>query len=166
MRVSLFNAKDPNGRRIPVTVNIKHHDKTNDFNEGDLVYLIEMSVGFLDTNGNPIDNVVICDVSQEDIKKEIGKGLALIGEKINWGDLREDTRAPVVMSVFPEPGETGVPVYSSVNVKLRDHFPFSGIDESTIKLTVNGIDVTGKLLINNEANEAKITWIPVVADND
>ena len=160
MRINLFHSRAPNSLRVPVTVNITQNDIVNT-NNGEVVFLITLDVGILDKNGNRIDTVVLNDVLKENIKKEISHGLALIAEQINWTDLLDDNAPPNIKYIYPVKDQTQVPIYSNVDVKLRDEFPMSGIDPSTIKLFVNDIEVTTDLLLRQSDNEVDIKWIPV-----
>jgi hypothetical protein len=159
MRVNLFNSQAPNGLRIPVNVNIQSNDLVSS-NDGDVVYIIELSTGAVDTAGNTIDVVVINNVSQEDVKEEISKALAEIASQIDWGALKEDDIPPQVEYLNPEPEATNVPIHSNVSITLKDHFPFTGIDPNSIILYVNDINVTSETTIKQDANIAKLLWIP------
>ena len=159
MKVNLFNSKDPNGLRIPITVNIVHEDEAST-NDGELIFRLTLDTGAIDTNGDRIDTVVIENVTQTTFKRELAKGLATIADQIDWGTLRTDTHSPLIEDIYPENNQINVPLGANVYIKLREAFPATGIDPSTIKLIVNNIDVTNELNIKNRDLEANITWIP------
>lgn len=160
MRVNLFHSRAPNDLRVPVTVNIIQNDLVYS-NDGEVVFLLLFSVGVVDINGNSIEDIIIENVSKENIKKEIQKGLSLIADQIDWDNLQNDIHPPLIKDIFPENKQDNVSIHSNVTVKLRDEFPAAGIDTSTIKLFVNGIEVTPDLHINQKDNEVSVKWIPI-----
>jgi len=160
MRVNLFHSRAPNDLRVPVTINIIQNDLVAS-NDGEVVFLLLFAVGILDKNGNSIDDLIIENVTKENVKKEIARGLSLLAEQIDWDNLQTDVSHPRIKSIYPENNQENVPIHTNVDIKLRDEFPATGIDISTIKMYVNGIEVTPDLYINQRDNEVSIKWIPL-----
>ena len=159
MRINLFHARAPNDLRVPVTVNIIQNDLVHS-NDGEAVFLLLFSVGVVDTNGNSIDDVIFENVTSDNVKKEIARGLSILAEQIGWDNLQTDASHPRIKDIYPENNQENVPIATNVDIKLRDEFPTSGIDTSTIKLYVNGIEVTPDLDVNQKDNEVSVKWIP------
>lgn len=160
MKVNLFNSKKPNGKRVPVTIVIEQPDIVNT-NDGEILYLLSFSTGIKGLNGKQVDTVYINNVTETSILEEINKGLIEIGSKIDWGILDVDDTAPIITNITPKNNEKGVPIDSYINLTLKDPFPTSFIDLDTIKLKVNGIDVTNKLQIKQKGIDVYLTWIPI-----
>jgi hypothetical protein len=161
VRINLKNAKAPNGLLIPITVNIEHSVLVEN-QDGELIFLLTFETGAIDVNGNRIDTVVIDGVTQESIKKEIQKGVTIIGDQIDWENLQEDTTAPKIEEISPEPDSEAVDINSHVVLKVKDSFPTTGIDPESIKLLVNNVDVTDDLKIDGADTEYYVRWIPTI----
>lgn len=160
-RINLKHSKAPNGLLIPITVNIEHSAlKSN--NDGELIFILTFDTGAIDLNGAVIETVVIDGVSKKSIKREIQKGVTLIGNQIDWEDLQEDVAAPRIENISPEPGEKDVSIESHIILKLKDNFPTTGIDPNSINLKVNDIDITSDLRIKGADTEYYIRWIPTI----
>ena len=160
MRVNLFNAQSPDGKTVPITVNINQLDDSTT-NDGEVLWVIILSAGVLDKDtGQLVEDIVINNIQKEDILTELSSGLNEMGARINWTDLEEDLRAPVIKQMTPNLEDIEVPIDSNVTIRLRDEFPTTGIDTSSIKMYANGIEVTQDLHINTESNEASILWVP------
>jgi hypothetical protein len=154
MRVNLFNANSPNGPRLAVTIDILHQDVQHT-SDGELIYLLQFT-----HNVPNIDPVVLIDVTESNIQKEIKKGLTLIASQLDWGDLKTDTKSPKIDSIYPTPNKVNVSIGSTVSIKLIDKFPTSLIDVSSIKLLVNSIDITSELQIKDLDQSVSIYWEP------
>ena len=162
MRVLLKDAKNPNGRlMIPVSVNVRQVDDVNT-NDGEVIYVLEFICGAIDHDGNRIETVIIDNVSEEDVKDQIERGLSIIGAQVPWPNQQEDEYAPRIIEVFPQDESKDVPINSHIYGTLRDYFPTSGIDPSTIKIRVNGIDVTDEARITGEETQYRFRWIPTI----
>lgn len=159
VRINLKHSKSPNGLLIPITVNIEHLD-LNHSPDGELVFVITFETGALDKNGQRIQTVIIENVERNSIKREIQRGITLIGDQIDWKNLEDDTNAPKIDYISPEPNSTDVSIDSHVVLKIRDSFPTSGIDPDSIKLKINGIDITDQLRLSGGDSEYFIRWIP------
>lgn len=141
-----------------MTVNIEQVDDTST-NDGDIIYKVSLYVGVRDLAGNPIDPVHLVQVTKENLLKELNSGLTILGSKIPWGALETDTHPPIITEISPKPSST-VPIESNVFLRLKDPFPASFIDKSSLKLTVNGIEVTEEIRIIEKNNEVIVEWIP------
>lgn len=160
MRVYLFNSLNPNGKQVPVTVNIEHSDKVNT-KDGEVVYLITLDTGAKDLNGDRIDTVYIDNVTKQNVEKELNSALTTIGMQIDWGTLKSDIYPPRIMSISPKDKEENVSIHSTVSIKLKDPLPSSFINTSSVRLKVNGIDITNEVSLSENNNELKVDWIPV-----
>lgn len=160
MKVNLFNSKNPNGKRVPVTIIIEHSDIVST-NDGELLYLLSLHTGIIGTNGKQIDPVYVNGITESLLLEEINKGLVTIGSKVDWGALELDTHAPIIIELSPKNNETSTSIDSHINITMKDPFPASFIDANTIKLKVNGIDVTNELRLKQNGMEIFLTWIPV-----
>lgn len=129
-------------------------------NEGDPIWVIELATKEKDLNGNSIPPEYISVVSLENIDAEIERATAIISNKIDWGTLLDDGRAPLVDSHTPNNGDDGVSIFQDVIVNLKEVFPAAGIDSSSIKISINDFDVTSELNISGNPFEYKVTWKP------
>lgn len=159
MRINLFNAKNPNGIRVPVTVNIIHQDDVSS-NDGELLFMLLFAAGVRSNTGGTVRDHVVRDVSQSSILEEINKGLAHIGSQINWGAIEADVYPPLIKTISPYNGEQAVSIFSNISVTLRDEFPLSLVDQSTIRLYANNIDVTSEIQLKERSNEINLVWTP------
>jgi len=160
VQVNLFNSRNPNGPLVPVTINVEQVDDVVT-KDGEVIYVIVLSANVLDYNGKVIEDVIINNISEENLKTAIENALTLIGSQINWGLLEEDTYAPIIVDLEPKNNQTNVSIYSDIYLKLKDPFPASLIDLSSIKFYVNGIDETSRLTIRQIDNEVKLVYTPI-----
>lgn len=159
MQVSLFNASNPNGKRVPVTISIEHSDIVSS-NDGELLYMIVLDTGAASISGNRVPPVYLNGVEEVSIFKEIERGLAIIGGQINWGVLEEDSYPPIITGITPKNSEQNVKMETDVEIELKDPFPASFINTSTAKLTVQGINVTGEVNIVEKEGKVRLHWSP------
>jgi hypothetical protein len=129
-------------------------------NEGEPIWVIELATKEKDLNGNSIPPEYINAVSLENIDAEIEKATAVISDKIDWGTLLDDGRAPFVDSHIPADGDSAVSIFQDVIINLKEVFPAEGIDYSSIKLSINGFDVTSELSIKGNPFSYEVTWKP------
>lgn len=160
MQINLFNAKNPNGKRVPITVTIEQVDliQTND---GEIIYIIGLYCGARGINGKQVDPYFINNITKPNIFDEISKGLSIIAAKINWGILEEDTHPPIITNIYPKNKDENIPISANVYMSIIDPFPASFIDKSTLQLKVNNIDITDQLVVKEKQNELNINWVPV-----
>lgn len=162
MKILLKDAKNPNGTLVvPVSVNVRQVDDSNT-NDGEVIYVLEFLCGAIDHDGNLIEDVIIDNVQESDVKNEIERGLSIIGAQIPWPNQQEDEYAPRVIEIYPQDQSKDVPINAHVFGVIRDYFPAAGIDPSTIKMRVNGIDVTDELRVNGAETEYRFRWIPEI----
>jgi hypothetical protein len=160
VRLNLFSAQNPNGRTVPITVNLKQNDLA-DTVDGEPVWIAVFSAGVLDKDtGSQVEDVVIYDVTQETLLEQLTEGLNIMGDRINWGDLEDDNRPPKIKDITPTNKQTDVDYFTNVEVHLRDDFPTTGIDPSSVKLFVNELEVTPDLSVDINSNEALVRWVP------
>lgn len=160
MHINLFNAKNPNGKRVPVSVSIEHVD-LQQTNDGELVYIVSISTGARDVNGNKIDTIYINSVTERTFKTQLSLALSELAVQIDWGTLEEDVYPPLIMNMSPKRDEQSVNIDSDVFIELKDPFPASFIDVTTLKFTVNGIDVTPEVKLSEKDNHLYLHWIPI-----
>jgi hypothetical protein len=160
MRVNLFNAKNPNGKRVAVTVTVEAPDLVQS-NDGEVVYIIGLYTGAPSLAGQKIDPIFINNVTADNVLREIEKALSTLAQQIDWGLLESDTYAPSITEIYPINNDLNVPIDSNVYLRLKDMFPASFIDTSTIKLKVNGIEVTSQVEIKERENQVTVSWVPV-----
>lgn len=160
MQINLFNSKNPNGKRVPVSVTIEHID-LQPTNDGELVYVISLATGARDINGNRIDTVYINNVTDRTFKSEINKALSIIAPQINWGNLEEDIYPPLIMEMIPERNDSNVNINTDLYIQLKDPFPASFINTTTLSLKVNGVDVTSAVKVLEKDNQVFLQWTPI-----
>ena len=100
-----------------------------------------------DISGNPIQSVWIDTAVEKSIDGTITRGINEISQTIDWSDQgefleEEDKYGPVVVSTFPGNGQQDVSIFSSIQIRLQEFLPGVGIDFSSIKLTVDGVEVS------------------------
>jgi hypothetical protein len=85
--------------------------------------------------------------SEETVNDFIEGAVAFLCAQIDWSQQgayspETDSRAPIVVEQFPEVGQTGVPISSTVALRVKDFLPAIGIDPSSVQMTVDGFAVT------------------------
>ena len=114
--------------------------------EGDGSWLLIAATTEPDVNGDPIPPEFINVVTTGTVHLEIEAALGRIGNKIDWGTIRSDTKPPRLREITPALNETtGVSIHSNIVVRLEEVLPAAGIDLSTLKIKVNDFDVTDDL---------------------
>lgn len=131
-------------------------DKTSQ--DGELIWVLEVATDETDINGDPISPYFINLTTETDMDEEIQKAVAFLSDKIDWTPYAEDTREPYVDSVFPDTYFTSI--WSNVIVNIKEIHPSAGIDESSIRMFVNDVEVTDDLVITGDAYDYKVTWSP------
>lgn len=127
--------------------------------KGKPVWVIEVVTGETTVSGVVIPPEYINLRTLDNLDEEIQNAVAIISDKIDWSQLIEDYTSPFVLSSYPE--NDVVNIESSIEVVLKDTLPSSGIDKDSIKMTVNGFDVTSELEISGIDNYLKtIKWKP------
>lgn len=129
-----------------------------DISEGDAIWALEIGVNELDVHGKKIPPYYITDLDLERIDDEIREGVGYVCSKVDWGNLLNDTIPPVIKSVLPN--KYIVDMMNTVEFTITDREPSSGIDLSSLKVEVNGIDVTDELGIYGNVFEYRVMWHP------
>jgi hypothetical protein len=127
-------------------------------NEGENIWIIEVATDEPTISGSVIPPVYINLRTLDDLDKEIQKATAIISSQIDWTPLIDDCTPPFVSDSFPKNDVVGIE--SSVEFIIKDNLPSAGIDESSIKMTVNGFDVTSELELSGDGYEQKVKWKP------
>ena len=159
----LRNSRIPSGKIVPVTIALNkevivgvptavrpdqnpvatgtHFPNLLDF-EGEEIWIITVATRERDADGDPIPPEVINVLSESHIHIELEAALGRIGSKIDWGTPLPDTQAPQLIEIYPPLSQTtNVPFGSNIILRLQDPLPASGMDLSTLNLTLNGFPV-------------------------
>jgi hypothetical protein len=127
-------------------------------NEGERFWVMEIATNEPTISGAVIPPVYINLRTLDDLDKEIQNATAIISDQIDWTPLIEDSTPPFVVSASP--GDGVVDIEGSVEFLIKDNLPSSGLDLDSIKMTVNGFDVTSELELSGDGYEQKIKWKP------
>ena len=125
-------------------------------NKGEALWVVEVATNEPTISGSVIPPVYINLRTLDDLDKEVQSAAAIISSQIDWSPLIEDSTPPFVVSASPEDGV--VDIESSVEFIIKDNLPSSGLDLGSIKMTVNGFDVTSELEFFGDEYEQKIKW--------
>jgi hypothetical protein len=109
--------------------------------------------------------------SEEDVDELINNKIKDICDLIDWSvpvnynitdtlTAAEDRYGPVVYSTYPANGQTGVPIDSKIIIRLRDLLPATGVDISSIILTVDGFTVTPET--SGNIYDCVVSYKPIV----
>ena len=128
--------------------------------EGEPVWVVELATDEPHKNGGNIRPEFINLITLDNLDLEIKKAVELISDQIDWTTLEEDTRAPIVNSVYPTEYEVNMDTY--VEIILKDLLPSAGIDVDSIQMTINDFDVTSDLVITGDPYVYKIKWHPTM----
>lgn len=112
--------------------------------EGDGSWLLIAETNEQDTNGVKIQPEFVNLVTTGTVHLEIEAALGRIGSQVDWGTLEADNRPPRLVEITPALDQiTDVPITSNIVFRLEEALPAAGIDLSTLRVTLNGFDVTG-----------------------
>lgn len=125
---------------------------------GDNIWVVEIGTIEEHINGGKIAPVYLNVISLDTIDTEIAKAVTTIAEQINWATVLEDDSPPQVSYTNITGYYMGID--SSVNIDIKELAPSSGIDINSIKMEVNGIDVTTELLIDGNPYKYSVNWYP------
>lgn len=161
------NSRNPDGKIVPITValtsdvlraqNTPIRPDQNpaasgiDFPnlidpEGDQQWILIAETTALDINGSSIDPEIINVVTTGTVHQELEGAMGRISSQVDWGTLLEDTRPPKLTELEPAITNTSnVPIMSNIVARLQESLPSTGIDFSTVKVKVNGFDVTSSV---------------------
>lgn len=126
--------------------------------EGEPVWLIEIGTVEPHKDGGPIHPVFIHYTSAESLDLAIQEATETISKQVDWGVFKEDVTSPEV--TYSYPNKAVVPINSKVNVTIKDTLPAAGVNPDSIKITVNGIDVTKEIKLIGDPYEYNLTWQP------
>lgn len=159
----LRNSRTPNSKIVPVTVSLNREvlvgsstavrsdqnpvatgtqfPNLQDF-EGEDIWVLTLSTTERDDDGDLIPTEVINLTSADNVHQELEAALGRLGSKVNWGPVLPDDYAPQVVEIFPPVTQTSdVPITSNLIVRLQDPLPASGMDLSTLHLSINGLPI-------------------------
>jgi hypothetical protein len=126
--------------------------------DGELVWLVEINTPEPHKDGGSIPPVYIHYTSSQNLDAAIKEATEDIAKQVDWSPLREDLRPPFVFYNSPsEPNEV-VDLFSNVVVDIKDILPAAGIDPDSIKMTVNGMDVSDELQITGDPYQYRVIW--------
>ena len=144
-----------------VKCSITFRKLTNKDERAEPVWLVHIATNEPHKNGGDITPSFIHLASLKNLGLEIDRATEKIATQVDWGTLKEDTRPPVVSLVEPvENGMVNVGIMSNVIFDIEDILPAAGIDIDSIKVSVNGVDVTNELDITGDPYEYRVTWKP------
>ena len=144
-----------------VECSITFRKLTNKYMEGEPIWLVHIATTEPHKNGGDITPSFIHLANLKNLGLEIDRATEKIAAQVDWGELREDLRPPIVSLVDPiENGMVNVGITSKVVFDIEDILPAAGIDIDSIKVSVNGMDVTEELDITGDAYQYRVTWSP------
>lgn len=159
--VNLFNSLAPKGKRVIITGILEQVD-FQETRDGEVVWVLRLETNANASDGNPVTPIYITDLSLDNLDLELRNAISQVASQIDWGQVEDDSLPPYIADIFPFPGQESVPISSFIKVKLKDAFPSTAIDSSTIKMKVNGIDVTQELNLVGSGTEYIVNWYPKV----
>lgn len=102
----------------------------------------------LDANGDPVQPIVGGVFgTAEDVNALIESKIAELCARIDWSQQgtytpESDTDAPMISEQYPAQGQADVPISSPIVIRVKDPLPGTGIDPSTVVMTIDGYTVT------------------------
>lgn len=134
---------------------------TNKDMMGEPVWLVQIATKEPHKAGGIIVPVFIHLASLKNLNLEIDRATEKIAAQVDWGTLREDLRPPIISLVDPvENGMANVDIMSNVVFDVEDLLPAAGIDINSIRVSVNGIDVTEQIDITGDPYQYRVIWKP------
>lgn len=130
--------------------------------EGEPAWVMEVATNEPNASGTAIRSEYIHNISYDSLDEEIQKAIARIANQIDWSPFIEDSKAPNIYYSSISNGDQNVSISDSLYLLMKDFLPAAGIDKDSIKITVNGFDVTDELDITGDAYEYKVIWRPYV----
>ncbi len=143
-----------------VKCSITFRKLTNKDGEGEPVWLIQIATDEPHKDGGDITPVFIHLATLNNVDSEINEATEKIASQVDWGVLKEDTRAPIVSIVEPVGYMGNVDIMSNVVFDVEDLLPATGVDMDSIKVLINGMDVTGEVDITGDPYCYKVIWKP------
>lgn len=151
----LRNSRSPDGKIVPLTVSLTLDSVKAQFfpatgtgfpnrldPEGDSIWILTVATTEPDSSGNPIATEIVNVVSEETLHKEIEAAIGRIGNKVDWGDLEDDTQAPKLIELTPSLNQTtDVPITSNIQFRLQDPLPAAGLNLDTLNVVMNDFPI-------------------------
>jgi len=141
-----------------VLCGVTHRQVVPTNNEGEAIWVIEIATNETDVNGDPIASEFLNLTDLTHLDSEMSEAIERISARIDWSPLQADSNVPYVEEVFPPDYE--VALDTSVELLLKERLPSAGIDDSSIVMTINGLDVTNELELIGDPYEYRIKWSP------
>ena len=150
------NNLNPN-KAIEATITFRQI--VNKGEEGEPVWVLQIATVEPHKDGGPITPTFIHYTDAPNLNAAIAEAVAELSTKVDWGDERTDTRAPFV--IYHSPEDDGVVhINSNIGIGIIDKVPAAGIDIDSIKMTINGYDVTNDLTIEGTPLQYSVNWRP------
>ena len=143
-----------------VKCSITFRKLTNRDMRGEPIWLVHIDTTELHKDGGDIAPAFIHLATLDNLELEINRATEKIAAQIDWGVLKEDTRPPVVSIIEPSGDLENVDIMSNVVFEIEDRLPAAGIDVDSIKMLVNGMDVTSEIDISGDAYKYRVVWKP------
>ncbi len=108
----------------------------------------------LDALGDQVGPLVADVVgSESEVNGFVESKISELCALIDWSQQGEftpevDSNAPVVTEQFPLPGQSNVSISSPVVIRVQDLLPGSGVDSSTVSMTIDGLSVSPSVVGN------------------
>ena len=115
-------------------------------NRGELYWEVCIATSGVTAAGAPVPwKWVDIKGSEETVHALISNKINEMCSDIDWTQqgeytIEQDNRAPYITEQYPSPGQTDVPLGSSIHFVIKDFLPSVGIDINTLYLKVKGIE--------------------------
>lgn len=143
-----------------VKCSITFRKLTNKDARAEPIWLVHIVTDEPHKEGGDITPVFIHLATSDNLDLEINRATEKIAAQIDWGVLKKDLRPPLVSIIEPANDLENVDVESNVIFDIEDLLPATGIDMSSIKVSVNGTDVTETLDISGDPYKYRVVWKP------
>lgn len=132
---------------------------------GEAIWIVELATLESHKDGGEILPEYIHLRTLDNLDAEIEKAAEKISVQISWEPLVNDVRAPFVAEYFPSE-TTGVSIDSNIVVKLVELLPSAGIDLSSVKVMLDGFDITNEVDISGDPYNYILKWKPPIVVYD
>lgn len=143
-----------------VKCSITFRKLTNKDQRAEPIWLVQIATDEPHENGGDIAPVFIHLATLDNLGLEIDRATEKIAVQIDWGVLREDFRPPIVSTIEPSNDMNNVDIMSDIVFDIEDLLPAAGIDIDSIKILVNGMDVTNEIDITGDPYKYRVIWKP------
>ena len=127
--------------------------------EGEPIWMAEINTLEPSASGIDLVSKYLHLRTLNNLDEEIEKAVSELCEQIDWSPLENDNRAPYVSYYTPSETEN-VSIESSVEIVLKESLPSTGIDDSSITITLDGMDITNEVEIIGDPYEYTLKWKP------